>query len=97
MAAQYEIDYAEVAADEIEGLRVFDQRKIIKAIEQHLRYRPWRVSQTRIKLMVPPFGSQYRLRVGDFRIYYDVDEAARRVTVLRVLFKGTSQISELPT
>jgi mRNA-degrading endonuclease RelE of RelBE toxin-antitoxin system len=28
-----------------------------------------------------------RLRVGEFRVFYDVDEAAQRVTVLRILSK----------
>jgi mRNA-degrading endonuclease RelE of RelBE toxin-antitoxin system len=39
--------------------------------------------------MAQPFWSQYRLRVGDFRVYYDVDEGARTVDVLRILEKGT--------
>ena len=41
--------------------------------------------------MTQPFWSQYRLRVNDFRVYYDVDEAQRVVQILRVLLKGRGQ------
>jgi mRNA-degrading endonuclease RelE of RelBE toxin-antitoxin system len=41
--------------------------------------------------MSQPFWSQYRLRVNAFRVYYDVDEEACVVSVLRVLEKGTGQ------
>ena len=38
--------------------------------------------------MTQPFWSEYRLRVSDFRVYYDVDETRHVVHVLRILFKG---------
>ena len=44
--------------------------------------------------MLQPFWSQYRLRVGDFRIYYDVNDDERIVNVLRVLMKTTDQTPE---
>ena len=39
--------------------------------------------------------SQFRLRVGDFRVYYDVDEAAQEVHILRVVEKGTRTTEEV--
>jgi len=44
--------------------------------------------------MRPPFWSHYRLRVGDFRVYYDVDDIARQVNVLGVLAKATESTPE---
>jgi mRNA-degrading endonuclease RelE of RelBE toxin-antitoxin system len=41
--------------------------------------------------MAQPFWSQYRLRVDEFRVYYDVDDDHRVVNVLRVLMKTTDQ------
>lgn len=38
--------------------------------------------------MEQPFWCGFRLRVGDYRVYYDIDEEARTVTVVRVLRKG---------
>jgi mRNA-degrading endonuclease RelE of RelBE toxin-antitoxin system len=34
------------------------------------------------------FYPPYRLRVGDFRVYYDVDESRSEVVVLHVWEKG---------
>ena len=84
---KYEIRYAIEAAEDIRDLRAFDQRKVLLGVEQHLAHQPQGVSRSRIKLMVQPFWSQYRLRIDDLRVYYDVDDDARRVTVLRVLEK----------
>jgi len=33
----------------------------------------------------------YRLRVGDYRVFYSIDEGSRRVNVLRVLYKDETQ------
>ena len=85
----YEIRYAHDAADDLRSLRPFDQRKVFAGVERHLLHEPCRVSGSRIKQMTQPFWSQYRLRIDDMRIYYDVDGTALRVTVLRVLKKTT--------
>jgi mRNA-degrading endonuclease RelE of RelBE toxin-antitoxin system len=47
-------------------------------------------SRTRIKRLRLLDSPAYRLRVDDFRIYYDVDDASERVTVLRILSKKAS-------
>jgi hypothetical protein len=36
MSGPYEIRYAEEAADDIRGLRAFDRRKVLDAIEQQI-------------------------------------------------------------
>lgn len=94
MADSYDIRYAPEAADDIRGLRAFDRKTILDLIEQHLRFEPARTSRSRVKRMLQPFWSQYRLRCGDFRVYYDVDESGRAVMVLRVLYKGGGQTPE---
>jgi mRNA-degrading endonuclease RelE of RelBE toxin-antitoxin system len=94
MSQPYEIHYADEAVNDIRELRAFDQRKIVEGIETHLTHQPKAVSRTRIKAMVQPFWSQFRLRIEDFRVYYDVDEALRSVYVLRVLAKTTEATPE---
>jgi mRNA-degrading endonuclease RelE of RelBE toxin-antitoxin system len=96
-SGRYEICYAEQAANDIRGLRAFDQRTVIDAIEQHLSHEPGRISKSRIKAMTQPFWSHFRLRIGDFRAYYDVDEERRTVNVLRVLKKATQSTPEEST
>lgn len=73
----YKIRYANEAVDDVRGMRKFDQRKL--------------VSKSRIKAMAQPFWSQYRLRVDEFHVYYDVDDDHRIVNVLRVLIKTSDQ------
>ena len=51
---------------------------------------PGQESKSRIKAMSQPFWSQYRLRVNDFRVYFDVHEEECVVNVLRVLKKGNA-------
>jgi mRNA-degrading endonuclease RelE of RelBE toxin-antitoxin system len=90
----YEIRYANEAVDDIRGMRKFDQRKVLEGIEIHLTHQPRFVSKSRIKAMSQPFWSQYRLRVDEFRVYYDVNDKDRIVNVLRVLMKTTDQTPE---
>jgi mRNA interferase RelE/StbE len=90
----YEIRYASEAVADLRGMRTFDQRNVLTGIELHLLHQPKIVSKSRIRLMLQPFWSQYRLRVGDFRIYYDVNDDERVVNVLRVLVKTTDQTPE---
>ena len=94
MGEGYEIRYAETAVADVRALRAFDQRKVLDGIESFLAHQPTFVSRSRIKLMVQPFWSQYRLRIDDFRVYYDVDDGRRVVSVLRVLEKATGQTPE---
>lgn len=91
MASQdpYEIRYAQEAEADVLALPAYDRAKVLEGVEQYLTYEPRRISRSRIKQMVQPFWSQYRLRIDGLRVYYDVDEDARRVNVLRVLEKTT--------
>ena len=49
---------------------------------------PTVVSKSRIKRLREPAPTQYRLRVGEFRVFYDVEEEA--VLIIQVLSKQDS-------
>jgi mRNA interferase RelE/StbE len=66
-------------------LRAFDRTAILDQIEQVLRVNPMIESKARVKRLREPAPSQYRLRVGEFRVFYDVEEDA--VLILQVLSK----------
>lgn len=87
-AGPYTIRLTPAAQQDLKSLRPFDQRKVVEGMETHLAWEPIKVSRSRIKLMAQPFWCQYRLRIEDFRVYYDVNEENRTVTVLRILGKG---------
>ena len=42
------------------------------AIEIHLRHEPEKISKSRIKRLRELASPQYRLRVGEIRVFYDV-------------------------
>lgn len=56
------------------------------ALETHLRYEPRKTSRSRIKRLRGLAHPQYRLRVGEVRVLYDVAEAT--VQVLAIVSKS---------
>ena len=83
----FEIEVTEQAEGDLDRIRRFYRNQILDAIERNLRHRPQRVSRTRIKRLRSVDSPGYRLRVGDFRIFYDVNEVEGRVIILRVVSK----------
>jgi mRNA interferase RelE/StbE len=73
------------AAAQIRHLRRVDAVAILNAMETHLRHEPERVSRSRIKRLRGNLAATYRLRVGGYRVFYDVSEAD--VVVIAVLHK----------
>lgn len=73
------------AAEQIRRLRGVDAVAIIDALETHLRDEPERVSRTRIKRLRGKQDATFRLRVGEYRVFYDVLEG--QVIVTAVLHK----------
>jgi mRNA interferase RelE/StbE len=59
------------------------------AMERHLRFDPTKVSKSRIKRLRGLQQPQYRLRVNDIRIFYDVTEST--VEILAIIPKVEAQ------
>jgi mRNA interferase RelE/StbE len=68
---RYEIILAPEAVDDLRRLSAGDRSGIRDALERHLRYGPGKESRSRIKRLRGVSRPQYRLRVGDFRVFYD--------------------------
>jgi len=96
VAARYEVKYTEDAGNDLRGLRNYDQVTIAAAVNQHLFFAPTVETKSSVKKLKQPFWSQYRLRAGNFRVYYDVNQATNRVTILRVFEKGTEVTPTAP-
>ena len=92
----FAIEYAQEAVQDIRLLQAHDRKKVVDGIETHLIRDPVRVSRSRIKEMTQPFWSQYRLRVDEFRVYYDVGLEKRTVSILRILEKGKKETIKEP-
>ena len=83
----YTIILKRSAIADLDALRKYDATQIADAMERHLQHNPTRESKSRIKRLRGISNPDYRLRVGDYRIFCVVDEVARRVDVLRVMHK----------
>jgi mRNA-degrading endonuclease RelE of RelBE toxin-antitoxin system len=83
---KYEILFAPQAVQDLKRLPARNRAIIRDAIEQHLRFEPDKVSQSRIKRLQGIRRPQYRLRVGDIRIFYDIVE--EDVEILAIVQKA---------
>ena len=84
----YDIAYHEEASLELGSLRAFDRVGILAAVGRNLRGAPTRLGGTKKRLDLEGGGFIYQLRVGEFRVFYDVDEDQRLVVVRHVRRKG---------
>ena len=82
---RFEIVLAPTAVVELRGLRADIRARVRGAIEQHLRHAPAKLSRSRIKRLRGLRRPQYRLRVDEIRVFYDVTETA--VEVLAIIPK----------
>jgi mRNA interferase RelE/StbE len=86
-AMPYEIILVRSAKEDLKRLRKTDQVKLLDHIERHLAYEPSRQNKSKIKRLRGNLYPPFRLRVDEFRVYYDVDEAANKVIIYGVIRK----------
>ena len=72
------------------ALSAFERAQVRDALEKYLRLEPARTSRSRIKRLRGIRKPQYRLRVGDLRVFYDVFDG--RVEVLAIISKAQADI-----
>ena len=68
----YELILAPEAVEDLQRLRANDRATVRAALTTHLLDEPMRVSKSRIKRLRGVRRPQYRLRVDDIRVFYDV-------------------------
>ncbi|NUM56066.1 MAG: type II toxin-antitoxin system RelE/ParE family toxin [Candidatus Hydrogenedentes bacterium] len=86
---KYEIILASEAVDDLRRLPANIRSAVKDGIERHLRYAPSRVSKSRIKRLEGISKPQFRLRIDDVRVFYDIE--GYRVHVLAILAKPDAQ------
>jgi mRNA-degrading endonuclease RelE of RelBE toxin-antitoxin system len=86
---RHDIILAPAAVRELAALRADVRGRVRDAIERHLRHEPTRVSRSRIKRLRGLDRPQYRLRVDEVRVFYDVSED--RVEVLAIVSKSQAE------
>lgn len=82
---KFEIILSPEAVEDFKSIQAHDRSLIRSALETYLRYEPTKVSKSRIKRLRGLTRPQFRLRVGGYRIFYDVTDKA--VEVLAIVSK----------
>jgi mRNA-degrading endonuclease RelE of RelBE toxin-antitoxin system len=79
---RYEIYLAPEAVEDLSRLPPHVRATVKSAIETHLRHTPTATSKSRIKRLRRETRPQYRLRVGDVRVFYDVTDDSVEVVAI---------------
>ncbi|MBI5527742.1 MAG: type II toxin-antitoxin system RelE/ParE family toxin [Deltaproteobacteria bacterium] len=80
---KYAIEFSPVVESHLTVLTARQRRIVLSAIEQRLSSEPGVETKNR-KPMRPNPLAPWELRVGNLRVYYDIDETAGLVVVLAV-------------
>ncbi len=83
---RYEIVFAPEAAQDLKRLKAHVRAEVKDALDRHLRHAPAKVSKSRIKRLRGLTHPQYRLMVGEIRVFYDITR--RVVEVLAIVPKS---------
>jgi mRNA-degrading endonuclease RelE of RelBE toxin-antitoxin system len=94
----YEIEYETEALDELARLRPFERRRIVEAIEIHLRRAPESTSRNQKRLQAAPeirwALPVWELRIEAIRVFYRI-EGPKVVIILAVRRKGRKTTTEI--
>jgi mRNA interferase RelE/StbE len=83
---RYKIILSPEAVDDLRSLPAGLRAAVREALETHLRHEPTKLSKSRIKRLQGVSRPQYRLRVDEVRVFYDITEG--QVEVLAVVPKA---------
>ena len=82
----YEIILAPEASGDLDNLKANVRAKVRQGLETHLQHEPAKTSRSRIKRLRKLSQPQYRLRIDDVRVFYDI--SGNTVEVLAIILKS---------
>ena len=86
---RFEIILAPEAVEDLRRLKANLRAAVRGALETHLRHEPTKTSRSRIKRLRGLSRPQYRLRMDEVRVFYDV--AGSTVQVLAIMAKSEGE------
>jgi mRNA-degrading endonuclease RelE of RelBE toxin-antitoxin system len=86
---RFAIILAPEAAEDLRRLKANLRATVKEALETHLRHEPTKTSRSRIKRLRGLSRPQYRLRVDEVRVFYDVSGST--FEVLAVVAKSEAE------
>ena len=85
----FRIEFTPEAVDDLRSFRSYDQGQIVAAIEGQLPHQAAEPSRNRKRLR-PNRLAEWELRLGDFRVFYDVDRDESLVKIEAIGYKDGS-------
>jgi mRNA-degrading endonuclease RelE of RelBE toxin-antitoxin system len=86
---RFEILLAPEAVEDLRKLKAGERAAVREALQTHLRHEPTKTSRSRIKRLRGMARPQYRLRVEEVRVFYDV--SGTTVEVLAIVPKPEAE------
>jgi len=86
---RFNVIFSVAAQREIEKLEIEDALQLTKAIKHYLEQSPLPFGKSRIKRLTGFDPPLYRLRSGDFRVYYQI--VSNDVVILAITHKKDSE------
>jgi mRNA-degrading endonuclease RelE of RelBE toxin-antitoxin system len=86
---RFAIVLAPEAVEDLRRLKANLRAAVREALETHLRHEPIRTSRSRIKRLRGLSRPQYRLRVDEVRVFYDVSGST--VEILAIVAKSEAE------
>ena len=87
----FEIEFTSDAVDDLKRFRKAEQQTIFDQIDEQLLYEPMVDTRNRKRLR-PNDVAEYELRIGRFRVFYDVDEKTNAVKIEAVGYKRGNRL-----
>jgi mRNA-degrading endonuclease RelE of RelBE toxin-antitoxin system len=79
---RFEIVLAPEAVEDLRALKASVRATVRAALETHLRHEPAKLSRSRVKRLRGLSRPQYRLRVGEVRVFHDVSPETAEVLAI---------------
>ena len=79
----FRIDVTEEAKVDLSHYTAFERKIIVSEIREQLTHQPHAETKNRKPLRDNPLAS-WELRVGKYRVFYEVDETARAVSIVSI-------------
>jgi len=86
---RFEILLAPEAIEDLRTLKANLRATMREALETHLRHEPMKASRSRIKRLRGLSRPQYRLRVDEVRVFYDISGST--VEILAIVAKSEAE------
>lgn len=86
---KFKVIFSPSAQRDIEGHETENALKLVKDVGKYLKTSPFPFGKTRIKKLTGFTPPLYRLRSGDFRVYYRI--VSKEVVILAITHKKDSE------